>query len=214
LIEVIGITRVVKFVLPAENPSPGFYLPFSQNYRSAMVLTLHTQGDPLQLVPAVRRELQALDPEMPVWDVRTMEAHILRGKMVLFHIATNIVAAFGLIGIALAAVGLYGLMAFSVNQRTHEIGVRLALGASRGKVLGMVVLQAMIKTSAGIALGILSAYGVTRMLSNFLVGVSPTDPATFAAVTAFLAGIALIASVAPALRATRVDPLKALRGDA
>jgi predicted permease len=213
LLEVVGVTRVVKFVLPAEKPSRGLYLPLRQNYRSDMTLTLHTQGDPMQFVPAVRAEVLALDPDMPIWDVRTMEEHILRGKMILFHIATAIVAGFGLIGMALAAVGLYGVMAFIVNQRTHEIGVRMALGASGGNVLGMVVRQGLLKASIGIALGLLGAYGVTRLLANYLVGVTPTDALTFSLVTAFLALVAVIASLAPAFRATRVDPMIALRSE-
>jgi predicted permease len=213
LIEVIGVTRVIKFVLPAERPSRGLYLPFKQNYRSDMTFTLHTQGDPMQLAPAVRAEVLALDPDMPIWDVRSMEEHILRGKVILFHIATAIVAGFGLIGMALAAVGLYGVMAFIVHQRTHEIGVRMALGASGGNVLGMVIRQGLFKAGIGIALGLLGAFGITRLLANYLVGVTPTDALTFGLVTVFLAVVAVIASLAPAFRATRVDPMIALRSE-
>jgi predicted permease len=212
-IEVIGVTRVVKWVLPSERPSSGFYLPFSQDYRSGMILTVHTAGDPMQLVPAVREQIRTLDSEMPVWDVRTMQTHILRGKMMLFDIAASIVAAFGLIGIALAAVGLYGVMAFIVNQRTHEIGVRMALGASGSSVLGLVVRQALMKAAVGIAVGLIGAYGITRLLTNLLVGVSPTDFLTFSVVTVFLTVVAVVASIAPALRATHVDPMVALRGE-
>jgi len=211
--EVVGVTRVVKFVLPAERPAPGFYVPFRQNYRSDQVLIVHTQGDPMQLAPVVRAEVQALDPEMPVWDVRSMEEHILRGKMILFHIATAIMAAFGGIGLVLAAVGLYGVMAFLVGQRTHEIGVRMALGATNGRVLGMVVRQGLIKAAFGIVLGLLGAFALARLLTNYLVGVTPTDPLTFAVVTLFLAAVATGASLAPAIRATRVDPMIALRSE-
>lgn len=211
--EVVGLTRVVKFVLPAERPSRGVYYPFRQRYRSDETLTIHTQGDPAQFAAAVRAQVLALDPDMPIWDVRSMEEHILHGKMVLFHIATAIVGGFGLIGMALAAVGLYGVMAFIVNQRTHEIGVRMALGASGSNVLGMVVRQGLFKAGIGIGLGLLGAYGVTRLLANYLVGVTPTDVATFSAVTAFLAVVAVIASLAPAYRATRVDPMIALRSE-
>jgi len=211
--EVVGVTRVVKFVLPAERPSPGYYLPYRQNYRSDQVLIVHTQGDALRLAPAVRAEVQALDTEMPIWDVRTMEEHILRGKMVLFHIATALVGGFGGIGLVLAAVGLYGVMAFIVGQRTHEIGVRMALGASPAGVLGMVVRQGLLKAAVGVALGLLGAFAVARLLTNYLVGVTPTDPLTFAMVTLFLAVVAAIASLAPAIRATRVDPVIALRSE-
>jgi len=213
LFEVVGLTRVVKFVMPAEKPSRGVYFPFLQNYRSDETLTLHTQGDPAQFAAAVRGEVLALDPDMPIWDVRSLEEHILRGKMVLFHIATAIVGGFGLIGMALAVVGLYGVLAFIVNQRKHEIGVRLALGASGINVLGLVVRQGLLKAGFGIALGLLGAYGVTRLLGTYLVGVTPTDGVTFSAVTAFLAVVAVIASLAPAYRATRVDPMIALRSE-
>jgi predicted permease len=212
-LEVICVTRVVKFVLPAERPSPGYYLPFRQSYRSDQVLIVRTQGDPMRLVPAVRGEVQALDPDMPVWDVRTMEEHILRGKMILFHIATAIVTAFGLIGLALAAVGLYGVMAFLVGERTHEIGVRMALGASGASVLAMVLRQGLTKAGIGMAVGLVGAFGVARLLTNYLVGVAPTDPPTYAAVTLFLAAVAAAASLAPAVRATRVDPVVALRSE-
>ncbi len=211
--EVIGITRVVKFQLPAERPNPGYYVPLLQNDRTDMILHVHTQGDPMKLAPMVRAEVQSLDPDMPIWDVRTLEAHVLRGKMVLFHIATSIVGAFGLIGMALAAVGLYGVMAFIVNQRTHEIGVRMALGASGGNVLAMMVRQGMLKAAVGLAIGVAGALFVTRSLAPYLVGVTPSDPLTFGAVMAFLAAIALVASVVPALRATRVDPMIALRSE-
>jgi predicted permease len=213
LIEVVGITRVVKWVLPAEQPASGFYLPYAQNQRTDMILTVHTESDPMPFVSAVQGELRKLDTEMPTWDVRTMEEHILHGKMILFDIATAIVGAFGLIGIALAGVGLYGVMAFMVSQRTHEIGVRLALGASTQSVLGMVVRQALTKAGIGIAVGLIGAYGVTRLMANFLVGVSPTDFLTFSSVTVFLVIVAVIASIAPAIRATRVDPMIALRGE-
>ncbi len=212
-LEVIGVTRTVKWVLPAESPNPGYYVPWAQRQRDDMVLHVHTHGDPLQMVSAVRAEMAALDPEMSVWDVRTMEEHILHGKMFLFDLAIAIVGAFGLIGMALAAVGLYGVMAFLVSQRTHEIGVRMALGASGGNVLGMVVRQGLVKAALGLALGLVLAFAVTRLMTNYLVGVTPTDPLTFGTVAVFLVAVAALASLAPAFRATRVDPMIALRSE-
>jgi predicted permease len=212
-LEVVGVTGVVKFSLPAESPAPGYYRPFRQSYRSDQVLIVHTRGEPTNLVSAVRGEIQALDPEMPVWDVRSMEMHILRGKMTLFHIATGIVAGFGFIGLALAAVGLYGVMAFIVNERQHEIGIRMALGATGAGVLGMILRQAMARTALGIVLGLVGAVAAARLLTNFLVGVTPTDPLTFGAVIVFLVVVAALAALAPAIRATRVDPVIALRGE-
>ncbi len=212
-LQVIGVTRTIKFVLPAERPYSGYYVPYLQRPLKEMVLHIHTQGDPMRLAPAVRGEVAALDPDMPVWDVRTMEEHILHGKMILFDVAISIVGAFGLIGMALAGVGLYGVMAFIVNQRTHEIGVRMALGASAQGVLRMIVTQGLIKAGIGLALGLVGAFLVTRMLVNYLVGVTPTDPLTFGVVVAFLVAVAMIASLVPAFRATRVDPMIALRSE-
>jgi predicted permease len=212
-LEVVGVTRTVKWVLPAERPYPGYYVPYAQRQRDDMVLHVHTHGDPLQMVSAVRAEMAALDPEISVWDVRTLEEHILHGKMFLFDLAIAIVGAFGLIGMALAAVGLYGVMAFMVSQRTHEIGVRMALGASGGNVLGMVVRQGLVKAAIGLALGLVLAFAVTRLMTNYLVGVAPTDPLTFGTVAVFLVAVAVLASLAPALRATRVDPMIALRSE-
>jgi predicted permease len=212
-LEIVGVTRTVKFSLPAEAPSPGYYLPFEQNFRSDEVLHIHTAGDPLQLASSVRREIQALDGDMPIWDVRSMEEHVRKGKLILFDIATGLMGTFGLIGMTLAAIGLYGVMAYSVGQRSHEIGVRMALGASRGRILGMVMRQGMVLALIGIALGLIGAFGLTRSFANLLVGITPTDPVTFTAVALFLIGVALVASSIPALRATRVDPMVALRSE-
>ncbi len=210
-IEIIGVTRAVYFVLPAGKPNPGFYLPEPQRVRTDRILHVLAQGDPAKLIPAVRAEILALDPEMPLWDVRTMEQHIFEGKMFLFNVGTGMIGAFGLIGISLAAVGLYGVMAYLVGQRTHEIGVRMALGASGGQVLGMVLRQSLLKTGIGVALGVLAAFGVTRLFTFLLVGVTPTDPLTYGLVVLFLALVATGATLAPAWRASRVDPLIALR---
>jgi predicted permease len=212
-IEIVGVTRAVYFVLPAGQPNPGFYLPEPQRHRGDRILHVLAQGDPAALIPAVRAEILALDPEMPIWDVRTLAQHIFEGKMFLFNVGTGMITAFGLIGISLAAVGLYGVMAYLVGQRTHEIGVRMALGASSGQVLCMVVRQGMFKTSIGIVLGVLAAFGVTRLFTFLLVGVTPTDPLTYALVVLFLAAVAVVASLVPAWRASRVDPLLALRCD-
>jgi predicted permease len=209
--EIVGVTRTVKFMLPAESPMPGFYVPTAQRHRSDQALHIHTAGNPAGLVSAVREVLRSLDPDMPVWDVRTLEAHVLRGKMRLFNLGTAVMSAFGVIGVILAAVGLYGVMSFVVGQRTQEFGVRMALGATQEKVLRMILWQALRKAILGAVLGCVAAYGVTRLMANFLVGVSPTDALTFSAVTAFLLSVAAASALAPAWRATRVDPLAALR---
>ena len=211
MLEVVGVTRTVKFSLPSESPISGFYFPFQQKYRSDAVLHVHTQGDPLLLVSPVRAEIQTLDSEMPIWDVRTMEKHIREGKMVLFDLATGTVGSFGLIGLVMAAIGLYGVMAYAVSQRTHEIGVRMALGASSGEILGMVVRQGMTLVGIGLFLGIIGALGITPSFANLLVGVTPRDPLTYVVIAVTLTGVALVACLVPARRATQVDPMVALR---
>jgi putative ABC transport system permease protein len=165
------------------------------------------------LVSSVRAEIQALDGDMPIWDVRTMEQHIRKGKLILFDIGTGLMGAFGFIGMTLAAIGLYGVMAYTVGQRSHEIGVRMALGASRGRIMRMVVRQGMILALVGIGLGLIGAVGLTRSFANLLVGVTPTDPLTFAVVALFLIAVAFVSSGIPGLRATRVDPMVALRSE-
>src|SRR4030095_1037357 len=138
-VEVVGIVKTGKYILPAERPMPAFYLPFAQNYRSDMVLHIYTERDPQSMIPAMRSLVSQLDPEMPVWDVRTLEDHIRFGKMRLYDIGTGLIGGFGIIALVLAAVGLYGVMAFLVNQRTPEIGLRMALGASRASILKTVL---------------------------------------------------------------------------
>ncbi len=210
-LEVVGVTSTVKFAIPSESPKSGIYFPFQQDYRSDLVLHVHTQGNPLPLVSSVRAEIQRLDADMPIWDVRTMEKHIREGKMILFDYASGMVATFGLIGLILAAIGLYGVMSYAVSQRTHEIGVRMALGASSGSILGMVVRQGLLLTLIGLALGTLAAFGLTPSFANLLVGVSPRDPVTFMVIALILLGVALFSCYIPARRATKVDPMVALR---
>lgn len=211
-IEVVGIARPAKYILPAEKPRPMLFLPFAQNYVADQVLQLHTQGDPLALVPVIRAQVAALDPEMPIFDVRTMETHIREGKAtVLFTLGSSLVGSFGLIGIVLAAVGLSGVIAYSVSRRTHEIGVRMALGASRAQVLGMVMRQGVVLTGIGLIVGGVVALVFTRSFANLLAGVSPTDGLTYAGVSILLTVVAMLATYIPARRATKVDPMEALR---
>ena len=147
---------------------------------------------------------------MPLYDVRTLESHIKEGKARMFGLAATIVGLFGLIGAVLASVGLYGVTAYTVTQRRHEIGVRMALGARPEQILGMILRRCLVLTSIGVGLGLLIAALATRFFANFLVGVSPTDPLTFGGVALVLIGVALMASAVPARQAARVDPMVAL----
>lgn len=212
-VEVVGVVKTAKYVLPAERPLPAFYLPYYQNYRSDMVLHIHSLRPPSEIISAVRAEVRALDPEISLADVRTMEEHIRYGKMRLFDVGTGLIAGFGFIALALSAVGLYGVMALLVTQRTHEIGVRMALGASQPMVLRMIVLNGMKKTLPGLLIGVPLAIFAMRAIQYMLVGVSPTDIFTLSVTLLFLLAIALIASIVPAWRASRVDPLVALHNE-
>ena len=211
-LEVVGVAKQGTYNLPGERPARYLYLPLEQNYSGMQILQVHAQADPMALLPAVREKVRELDAEMSLFDIKTMETHIRHGKgAVLFQLSSGIVGAFGVIGLVLAAIGLYGVMAYSVSQRTHEIGIRMALGATPGNILGMVLRQGLILTLVGVALGLLGAFALTRSFANLLVGVSPTDPLTFATIAVLLVAVTLVAAYVPARRATRVDPMVALR---
>jgi putative ABC transport system permease protein len=212
-VEVVGISRTTKFVLPTEKPSPAFYLPFSQNQRSDMFLHVYSKQNPEQMISAVRSLIRNVDPEMSVYDMRTLADHIRYGKMRLFDIGTGLIAGFGLIALVLTAVGLYGVMAFLVSQRTPEIGLRMALGATQKAVLKSVFANGMKKTLIGLVLGAAFTVLVTRTIGYMLVGVSPKDPTTILSSALFLLIVTAIAVVTPAWRAMRVDPLIALRAE-
>ncbi|MCH7823233.1 MAG: ABC transporter permease [Acidobacteria bacterium] len=211
-IEVVGVTVDTKLIFIWEENRLVFYVPMAQRYSSPATLFVHTDVEPSSLAASVRAEVTALDPDIPVYDVNTMQTHLEDGTALgIVRVAALMVGSFGLVGLLLASIGLYGVISYSVNQRTHEIGVRLALGAASGNVLKMVVRQGMTLASVGLGVGILLALLVSRGLSNMLLDVSSTDLVTYSTVTVFLLGVALLASYLPARRATSVDPLTALR---
>jgi putative ABC transport system permease protein len=148
---------------------------------------------------------------MPVYDLKTMNAHLSGISLLFVRVGAALVGVFGLLGLLLAVVGLYGVISHSVSQRTHEIGIRIALGAQTGDVLRMVLKQGMILTLIGVAAGLATAFAVTRLMSSLLYGVSATDPLTFILISLLLASVALLACYLPARRATKVDPMIALR---
>jgi len=159
---------------------------------------------------AVRREIHALDPTLAIYNAKTMEEH-LRDALFLPRLAGTLFGVVGIVGLLLAAVGLYGVMSYSISRRTREIGIRMALGAQSGGVQWLVVRQGMALTLIAVALGLSAAWAVAHLMSSFLYGVPPHDPVTFTVVPLFLASVALLACWLPALRAARVDPLTALR---
>ncbi|MEK6323115.1 MAG: FtsX-like permease family protein [Acidobacteriota bacterium] len=209
--EIVGIVADAKYQGLDREPSRAMaYWPHPELARSSMTLIVRAESDPLALSSALRREVQAIDKDQPIADVRTME-QLVTDSIARTRFSAFLLAVFAAVALALAAVGIYGVMAYSVEQRTHEIGIRMALGAGRGDVVAMVVRQGMTLAAAGVAIGLGSAWALTRFLGTLLYQVSTTDAASFASVSIALAAVALIASLIPAYRATKVDPMVALR---
>ena len=213
-LEVVGLTKSGKYNYIFEDPSLYFFAPIAQQYRALRVIHVRTAGAPEALAPAIQREVRALNPDLPVYDVRSMEK-MLQGPngFFLLRIGALFGGALGVLGLALALVGIYGVVSYAASQRTQEIGVRMALGAQRGDILRLVVGRGLLLIGIGVAVGLGASFGVARLLSNLLFGVSPTDPITFVGVPLVLGGMALLASYVPALRATRIDPMRALRAE-
>jgi len=211
-LEVVGVSRTGKYQSLFDDPGPYFFAPIAQQYRSLRVLHVKTAGAPDAMAPAIQKEIRALNPSLPVYDVRSME-RMMEGPNGFFLLRMGALfgAGLGVLGLVLALVGIYGVVSYSANQRTQEIGVRLALGAQRRDILRLVVGRGVVLIVIGITLGLAAAFGFSRFLSNLLFGISSTDPVTFAAVPLILAAMAMLASYLPALRATKVDPVHALR---
>ncbi len=175
-------------------------------------LVIRTTGDPLRLAEAVRTAMADVDPELVPYDIMTMDA-LLADSAQEEQFWMQLLGLFAVLAVALAAVGLYGVISYSVAQRTHELGIRTALGATRTDVLTLIVRQGLVLVLLGVAIGIPAAVALTRVIASQLFGVTPTDPATFAAASVVFVGIAVLACSIPARRATKVDPLVALRAE-
>lgn len=213
-LEVVGVVSNGKQTGLFGDPAPYFYVPLAQQYKSLRALQLRTTGDPALLAPLVAREIRALDPDLPVFDVVTME-RMIQGPngFFLLRMSAMFGGALGILGLALALVGVYGVVSYAASQRTQEIGVRMALGASRSEILRLVLGRGIVLIGIGVGVGIAAALAVSRLLANFLFSVSAADPLTFVGVPLILGGMALAASYVPAWRATRIDPAAALRGN-
>jgi predicted permease len=213
-LEVVGVARDGKYMNVGEAPRPAIYRLFDQTVPASATLAIRTGRAPADIATAMRRVMQDIDPAVAVYDVRSMATHLDNGSAFMpFRLAAFMTSLFGGMGMLLASIGLYGSIAYHVSQRTQEIGVRMALGATAATVIRDVLAQGVRLAGIGIAIGIVLAVGLAQLLDRLLVGVSPFDPVTHASVAGLLAAICLVASFVPARRATSVDPLTALRAD-
>lgn len=211
-IEVVGVARDGKYNFIAEPTLPYFYVPLAQHFVSMRSLQIRTLGPPENLITEVQKEVQALDPNMPITDLETMNESLegVNGLLV-FRAGSSTAAEMGLIGLLLAVVGVYGVVSFAMSSRTREIGIRVALGASRAEILRLVIRQGLGLIIGGVVVGLLAAWGLAHAMANLLVGVSPFDPVTYATVTVLLTGAGILACYVPARKAMHVDPMIALR---
>ena len=208
--EVIGITTDGKYNFIGENPQPHIYLSLTQVFEPAVSLHLRTSGDPATALGMARREVQELDRVLPITNVFTF-GEILRQSLWAPRMGASLLVVFGLLSLVLAVIGIYGVMSYSVNQRTRELGLRMALGADQGDVLKLVVRQGVTLAALGIVVGLVLSLAATRLIGNLLFDVTARDPLIFAGIPVLLGLAALVASALPASRAARVDPTVALR---
>ncbi len=208
--EIVGVVGDVRHAELGRTPRAKIYYPHTQLNFPWVDIMIRTAADPTALVPALRREVQALDPNLPVYSVKRMN-EVVSESVAHERFSTLLMAGFAFVALTLAAVGIYGVMAYSVNQRTQEIGIRIALGAESGKVLALVVREGMSLAILGVAIGLALGFGLARLLSSQLYQISAADPFTFSATALILVLTALLACWFPAWRAARTDPIDALR---
>jgi putative ABC transport system permease protein len=210
LFEVVGVVEDHQLSSLSGSPRPAMFFPYAQQPASTMRLAVGTFVDPTSLIQPIQEEVWELDRDIVLSDAQTMD-HAVSNSVAYTRSVTTVLGLFAAVALALAALGLYGVLAFFVNRRTQEIGIRIALGARAASVLRLVVTRGMVLVGAGIALGIAGAIGATRLVRGMLFQISATDTVTFAAVTGFFALVALCACLLPAWRAVHIDPLEALR---
>jgi predicted permease len=208
--QVVGVAHDANYLTLGEKPRANIYVPLAQMYSPAATLHVRTTGDPAAVLATVRREAQALDSNLLLRPVQTMP-QIIDESLWAPRTGARLLSVFGVLALALAVVGIYGVISYSVNQRAREIGIRMALGATPWKVLRQVLADGAGLVAAGVVSGIACSLLVTRLLASFLFGVSTSDPLTFVAVSITLGAVALGACYLPARRATKVHPATALR---
>jgi putative ABC transport system permease protein len=209
-VSIIGVTDNVMNGDFDDLLEPRIYVPYAQDTWRSMNIVIRSGTNPSQLTAAVRSEVSALDKTLPVFNVKSMEQAIDE-RLSPKRLAAGMMGLFALLALALAGVGIYAVMSYVVAQRTHEIGIRMALGAQARDIFKLVVIQGLRLTLVGVVIGLVGAYAMTRGMSGLLYGVSATDPLTFVGIALLLGGVALLACLVPTRRATRVDPMIALR---
>ena len=208
--EVVAVVADTKYQAMSEKPTPYYYVPFRQTAGSPVGLFVRTATAPESLGNAIQSAVVEMDPALAVSNLRTMRQTISL-SLVGFEATALLLSIAGFIGLLLATIGIYGVVAYSVAQRTHEVGIRMALGANARNILGLILRQGMVPALIGVVIGLAGSFALTRFIEGQLYGVKPTDPLTLAAVSALLCAVTAIACVIPARRAMKVDPMVALR---
>jgi putative ABC transport system permease protein len=209
-IGVAGVAKNGKYFTFGEPPIEYVFLPLAQNYGGRVTVLVRSKQNPNSLVPAIREQVKTLDSTLPIFGVRTIQQFLNRVVMI-YDMQGSMVATFAVIALLLAAIGIYGVLHFTVTRRTREIGIRMALGAARRDIVRLIVRRSMAFVLAGLIVGMGAAVAAGRLTGRILGGVSPTDPLTFLAVALLFALVAFLASAIPARRASRVDPVRAVR---
>jgi predicted permease len=207
---VVGVARNGKYRRLVYPPAPAIFLPLFQDYRDLVMIHARVAGNPLSYKTAVEGSVHDVNADLPVFGVTTLTSSMQMGS-IFERLAGTFAGAFGLLALVLAAVGIYGVIAYTTRQRTHELAIRMAMGAQRGDIFRLVLGEGLLMTCAGLALGLAASLALTRYLRSVLFGVTTTDVLTYTVVTLMLCMVALVACYLPARRATKVDPMVALR---
>jgi predicted permease len=209
-LEVVGVTRTSKYLFVGEPPTKFLYLPFAQNQSAQMLLIVETNDDPAAIAAPIHEVVQSIDANQPVYNVRTLSSYYQLRAFATFRFVVEMVTTIGLLGLTLALIGLYGLIAYSVSRRTQEIGIRMAIGATKKDVLKMIIGHGLTLSLLGVAVGGVATFTVARLLAAGLVGLGTMSPVTFVVVPILLVLVTLTACYIPARRASLVDPMVAL----